>query len=123
MNIVSYQFAKNYTNVNLPGYLYVKKKDSVLQGNEVIKLNKIKALNYLFYIELFYKYIKDFHKDINFLFKEMKGLKDFILKIKDNNMTQYIQIQIKIIELILSEKNLLTDFEKYLQRLLSYIKY
>ena len=123
MNIVSYQFAKNYTNVNLPGYLYVKKKDSVLQGNEVIKLNKIKALNYLFYIELFYKYIKDFHKDINFLFKEMKGLKDFILKIKDNNMTQYIQIQIKIIELILSEKNLLTDFEKYLQKLLSYIKY
>ena len=123
MNIVSYQFAKNYTNVNLPGYLYVKKKDSVLQGNEVIKLNKIKALNYLFYIELFYKYIKDFHKDINFLFKEMKDLKDYILKIKDNNMTQYIQIQIKIIELILSEKNLLTDFEKYLQRLLSYIKY
>ena len=123
MNIVSYQFAKNYTNVNLPGYLYVKKKDSVLQGNEIIKLNKIKALNYLFYIKLFYRFIKDFHKDINILFKEMKSLKEFILEIKDNNMTQYIQIQIKLIELILSEKNLLTDFEKYLQKLLSYIKY
>ena len=123
MNIVSYQFAKNYTNVNLPGYLYVKKKDSVLQGNEIIKLNKIKALNYLFYIKLFYKFIKDFHKDINILFKEIKSLKEFILEIKDNNMTQYIKIQIKLIELILSEKNLLADFEKYLQKLLTYIKY
>ena len=123
MNIVSYQFAKNYTNVNIPGYLNIKKKDNKPKEKELIKLKQIKALNYLFYIRLFYRYIKDFHKDINVLFNEIKSLKEFMLEIKDKNMAKYKQIQIKLIELLLRENNLLSDFEKYLQNLLSYIKY
>ena len=123
MNIVSYQFANNYTNVNIPGYLNIKKKDNKPKEKELIKLKQIKALNYLFYIRLFYRYIKDFHKDINVLFNEIKSLKEFMLEIKDKNMAKYKQIQIKLIELLLRENNLLSDFEKYLQNLLSYIKY
>ena len=114
MNIVSYQFANNYTNVNIPGYLNIKKKVNKPKEKELIKLKQIKALNYLFYIRLFYRYIKDFHKDINFLFNEIKNLKEFMLEIKDKNMAKYKQIQIKLIELLLSENNLLSDFEKYI---------
>ena len=34
MNIVSYQYANNYSNINLPGYLYNKRK-KVCQEVEV----------------------------------------------------------------------------------------
>ena len=34
MNIISYQFANNFSNINLPGYLYIK-KETVCQEEEV----------------------------------------------------------------------------------------
>ena len=60
MNIVSYQFAKNYTNIKVPGYLYIIRKVSMSRGNGGGKLKKTRAMNYLFYFKLFYKYIKDY---------------------------------------------------------------
>ena len=123
MNIVSYQFAKNYTNINVPGYLYIIRKVSMSRGNGGDKLKKTRAMNYLFYFKLFYKYIKDYNKELNFLYHEMKNLNEFILDLKVNNMTQYIKIQTNLIQRILGEKKLSNDFKNYLERLLLYFKY
>ena len=122
LNIISYQFAKNYTNVNIPGYLYIIRKISMSRGDGGIKLKKTRAMNHLFYFKLFYKYIKDYNKDINFLFYEMANLNKFILDIKDCNMTQYLQLQIHLIEQILKEEKILNDFKIYLENLLIYFK-
>ena len=46
--------------------------------------------NYLLYFEFFYKYIKDFKKDLNFLFYELKLTYSFLLKFKELNATNYI---------------------------------
>ena len=102
MNIISYQFANNYSNINLPGYLYIKRKVSMSRGGGK-KLKKIRAKNYFHYFNLFYKYIKDYNKDINILFYEMKNLERFILLMKETNLTKYIKFHLKLIQKIITE--------------------
>jgi teichuronic acid biosynthesis glycosyltransferase TuaG len=123
MNIVSYQFANNFTNVNIPGYLYTIKKDSLLIGNENKRMKEIRAMNHVLYFKLFYKYIQDYNKDLNFLFYEMKSLNDFILDLKESKMIYYKQIQISFIHEILKKKDLSIDFKSYLENMLMYLKY
>ena len=123
MNIISYQFANNYTNINIPGYLYTIRKDTQQKANGNIKLKGIRAMNYLLYFKLFYKYIQDYNKDLNFLFHEMNSLNKFILELKEIKMIQYKKIQISLIKQILNEKNLSIDFKSYLENMLMYFNY
>jgi len=123
MNIISYQFAKNYTNLNIPGYLNTIRKNSSPMGNGSRKLKEIRALNYLLYFKLFYKYIQDYNKDINFLYYEMNTLNEFILELKESKMVHYKQIQISLMQQILNEKNLSIYFKSYLENMLMYFKY
>ena len=121
MNIISYQFANNYSNINLPGYLYIKRKVSMSRGGGKT-LKKLRVKNYLYYFQLFYKYIMDYNKDINILYYEMQNLERFIITSKQTNMTKYIQHQIKLIDKIINENILSNDFEIYLKNLSFYLK-
>ena len=121
MNIISYQFANNYSNINLPGYLYIKRKVSMSRGGGK-KLKKIRAKNYFHYFNLFYKYIKDYNKDINILFYEMKNLERFILLMKETNLTKYIKFHLKLIQKIITENIISHDFERYLTNISLYLK-
>ena len=123
INIISYQFANNYTNKDIPGYLYTIRKDSSSKGDGSKKLEEIRAMNYLFYFKLFYKYIQDYNKDINFLFYEMNSLNEYILELKESKMIHYKQIQINLIQQILNEKNISIYFKSYLENMLMYFNY
>ena len=123
INIISYQFANNYTNKDIPGYLYTIRKDSSSKGDGSKKLKEIRAMNYLFYFKLFYKYIQDYNKDINFLFYEMNSLNEYILELKESKMIHYKQIQISLIQQILNEKNISIYFKSYLENILMYFNY
>ena len=123
MNIVSYQFANNYTNKNIPGYLYTIRKDNNKIDNENRKLKEIRAMNYLLYFKLFYKYIHDYNQDINFLYFEMNSLNKFILELKESKMIQYKKILLSLINKILNEKNVSVYFKSYLENMLMYFKY
>ena len=119
MNILSYQYAHNYTNIYLPGYLYIIRKE--IYGDDVKdKLKKILSVNHLFYFKLFYKYLKDYNKDKNILFSEMKNLQRFILDIKDSKIIQYTMLQKNLIYQIMQEINLSKEFQLYLQNLMNY---
>ena len=122
INVFSYQIAKNFTNINLPGYLLITKRKTKELYDENYNLKKIKLMNFILYINLFYNYIKEFNKDTNFLFFEMKYLNHLILKIKDNNLTQIITNLIVLIEQILKYKILSNEFRIYLNNLLIYFK-
>jgi len=117
MNIVAYQFAKNFSNIDVWGYLYVRRNISMSRGGGE-ELEKIRAINFLFYFNLFYKYLKDYKKDINILFYEMKNLERKLLTIKNNNMTHYLLSQQKLIKQLLQEEDLSKEFKIYLQNLL-----
>ena len=45
MNIISYNFANNYSNIELPGYMYNIRKLSMSNGGGDIKLEIIRSIN------------------------------------------------------------------------------
>ena len=118
MNIILYNFANNYSNIDLPGYLYNIRKISMSNGEGGIHLRMIRSINYLLYFEIFYKYIKDFKKERNFLFNEMKNLNNIFLNIKKYNIKKYIPKAIIFLNKILNDNYLSSNFKNYLQNLL-----
>ena len=120
MNIILYQFANNYTNIKLPGYLYNIRKVSMSRGEGGNKLKIVRTINHFYYFKIFYKYLKDYNKDRNYLFYEMKNLKHYILYIKDLNITKFIQKQKIFIKEIIRDKYTPFVFKIFLGKLLSY---
>ena len=92
------------------------------RGDGGDKLKQIRAMNHFYYFKLFYKYIKDYQKDLNFLYYEMKDLKRFIFYIKESNMTKYIPTQVNLLYQILQEKNISSEFENFIQNVLIFFK-
>ena len=121
MNIVTYQFANNFSNIKLPGYLYILRKVSVSHGRSD-ELKEIRAKNFIFYFQKFFKYIKDYQKDINILYNEIKNLNRQLSTIKRNNMTECKSIILDLFNNILTEKNISIQFQIYLQQLSFYYK-
>ena len=120
INLISYQFANNYSNINLPGYLYIKRKKSMSRGGS-IKTKAFRASNYFFYFKLLYKYIRDYNKNRNILFYEMKDLEYYIYRIKDNNKTKYKRMELNLLKKIMKENQLSIEFQNYLQNISIYI--
>ena len=89
MNVISYNFAKNYSNIDLLGYMYNIRPVSMSRGDGGVELQKIRSINYLLYFKILYKYIKQFNKSRKILYNEMKNLKRFIYFIKDGNIISY----------------------------------
>ena len=121
MNIVIYQFANNFSNIKLPGYLYILRKVSVSHGRSD-ELKEIRAKNFICYFQKFFKYIKDYQKDINILYNEIKNLNRQLSTIKRNNMTECKSIILDLFSNILSEKNISIQFQIYLHQLSFYYK-
>ena len=89
MNVICYHFANNYSNIYLPGYMYNLRTVSMSHGDGGIELKKIRAINYLLYFKIIFRYIKQFDINRKSLLNELRNLKRFIYFIKDNNMTVY----------------------------------
>ena len=121
INIISYQFANNYSNINLPGYLYIKRKKSMSRGGNR-KEKALRARNYFYYFKLLYKYVKGCKKDKNILFYEMNDLEYYIYRIKYNNKIKYIRMEMDLIKKILKENKLSIKYQGYLKKLLIYLK-
>ena len=89
MNVISYHFANNFSNIFLPGYMYNLRQLSMSRGEGGALLKQVRAINYLLYFQILFKYIKQFKIDRRILFNELKNLIRYIFSIKDNNMTIY----------------------------------
>ena len=123
MNIVSYQFAKNYSNIFLRGYLYVIRNISMSRGGGD-ELKEIRAKNYISYLKVFYRYIKDFNKNFDFLFQEMKDIfnSNKLFIIKENNMTELTSITLDFLSQISSHDNISDNFESFIRKLTIYFE-
>ena len=51
------------------------------------KIKAERAKNFFFYFRVFYKYVKDYKKDIKLLLYEIQNLERFILKFKEYNLS------------------------------------
>ena len=112
MNIINFQFANNYTNINVPGYLYNFRKNSISHKNLGSDYNIKISINFLLYLKLLYKYIKSFQKDRNILFNELKEFKWLLLQFKLYNLTKYINNTKDFLNDILRDKHIEKPFKK-----------
>ena len=113
MNVIAYQYAQNYSNIILPGYLYNIRNVSMSRGEGGIELKKVRTINHYQYFYLFYKYLNDFKKDRNFLIYEMKDLNHYILFIKQLDMKEYIIKEIIFLKNLLSDRKVKREFRNY----------
>ena len=56
MNIINFQYAKNYSNINIPSYLYNIRNNSISHQNFKLNINNINSLNFILYLKFFYEY-------------------------------------------------------------------
>ena len=120
INIMIFQNANNYSNINLPGYLYNLRTNSMSRGNNGRKHEMIVSINYLLYYKFFYRYIIDYKKDLNYLFYDMKLSDPFLLKIKDYKLEKYFPILNSFIYRITKNENVSKEFKDFLYNILAY---
>ena len=90
MNVVNFQFANNYINLNLPGHMYNIRKVSISHNNLGDENDIIICKNFFIYFKLFYIYIKFFNKNRNYFLFKLNKYKNYLIKLKDNNVTEFI---------------------------------
>lgn len=77
MNILNFQFSNNYSNINIPGYMYNLRKVSVSHSIIGTEHDILICLHYFKYFKLLYKYIKYFNKNRNYFFFELNNNKNY----------------------------------------------
>ena len=122
MNLISYHFAHNYSNIDLPGYMYNLRRVSMSRGDGGIELKTIRSINHLFYFQIFYKYIKSFKMSRKSLYYEIKNLKRFIYYIKDCNITSYENETKNLLNEIIGDKYSNKHIKMFMSELLFYIE-
>ena len=121
INILNFQLANNYSNVNLPGYLYNIRAKSASRINDNFSHNIIVSINYLLYFMLFFKYLKDFNKNLNILYYDLKVGNQYILQFKELKAKNYITSSINFFYKIMKNK-ISNKFRKYLENLIFTLK-
>ena len=96
LNIVIFNFAKNYTNLNIPGYLYNIRKSSISHLNDESDYLRKKSISFFLYYFLFYRFIKDFDKDRNYLYYELRPFGNYLLNLGKYDNTKYFLNKTKI---------------------------
>ena len=120
INILSFQFGNNYSNINSPGYLYNLRDNGMsTYSKENIYHNKIISYNYLLYLKFLFKFIINLNKDINYFLYEFKEFSIYLLNIKDLNDTQYFPIAIDFFHSI-KQKNISEAYKKFIDELIVY---
>ena len=120
INILNFEFASNYSNLNLIGYMYNIRKDSISHINEG-KGNNLKIAHcILYFYKLLFRYIKYFNKDFNYLYFDLKAF-DYYLKYIKQYSSHSIEKApvINLYKMILKEKYISSNFKTYIERFIS----
>ena len=125
INTINFQFALNYSNLNLYGYMYNVRSDSMSHSDKSEIESQLKqANNIVYFYELFYKYIKYFHKDINYLYNDLKYFDYYFNYVIDSNSSAIEKRKIKkLYSKIIEEKNISNKFREYAKKaIIKFIK-
>ena len=121
INIINFQFAKNYSNVNFPGYLYNIRKKSITHGDLGINHDIMISNNFILYLKLFYKYVRFFNKDRNYLFYEIKQFQFYLLQLKKFNIAENIIDLENFLNDILNDNKISKQFEILIKNIINLI--
>ena len=116
LNLIIFNFAQNYTNLKIPGYLYNIRKSSITRLKENGEYLIKKSISYFLFYHLFYRYIKEFDKDRNYLYYDLQENGFYLLNLEKYNHTQYYLNKTKImLNDILNDDKATSEFKKYIK--------
>lgn len=81
LNVMSFHFAKNFSNIKIPGYMYNIREHSMTHGKKSKKKQIIFCHNHLLYLSKLYKFIKNFNKNRRILYNELADLNKRLIKL------------------------------------------
>lgn len=114
INLLNFEFASNYSNLHLIGYMYNIRKDSMSHSNKKKDVHLKMAYNILFFYILFYKYIKHFNKDLNYLLFDLKAFDNYLNYINYyNSSSSEKKPIIDFYKKLLKETNISYEFKNY----------
>jgi glycosyltransferase involved in cell wall biosynthesis len=122
INMITFQFANNYSNIFLPGYLYFLRENSMSTNLKDNNHFKIVCINYLLYFRLLYRYIKDFNKDLNYFYYDLMPFSSYIKGLKEFNITEYIPKAKEFLNNIIINKKISCELNKFINNLILYFK-
>ena len=111
INLISFHFAQNYTNINFPGYMYTIREKSMTHGNRTIDNEILFCYNHLLYFRKFYTFIKNFNKKRFILFNELLDLNKRLTMLNYLNKKKIQEILIFYHE-ILNDKYAFSQFKR-----------
>ena len=120
MNILNFRYAKNYTNINIHGYMYNIRSDSISRFTDDVKKRHILNLGIYYYMKLLYKYIKAFKLERELLYKELELFNNQILFMKKNDSIFFKKKVKKIFKNIIADDKTSASLKRYLKKIIKY---
>lgn len=120
INILNFHFARNYTNINIHGYMYNVRINSISRFTNDTKKRYILNSGIYYYLQLFYKYIIEFDMDRQLLYLEFELFNKQIMFLKKNDPIFFKNRMNTIFEDIINDEKASTFFKSYIRNLTKY---
>ena len=119
LNLMSFHFAKNFSNIKLPGYMYNIREISMTHGKKDIKKKIIFCYNHFLYLSKLYKFIKNFNKNRRILFNELLELNKRLIKLNklSKNNSEILLFYNQILNDKYTFKNLRDDVKTFILKI------
>ena len=120
LNLISFHFAKNYSNINIPGYMYNIREYSMTHDKRNKKKKIIFCYNHLLYLNKLYEFIKNFNKNRRYLYNELLDLNKRLIRL--NKLTKNSSEILLFYNKILNDKYIFQNFRDDVKTFISKIK-
>lgn len=120
LNLMSFHFAKNFSNIKIPGYMYNIREHSMTHGKKSIRKKIIFCYNHLLYLDKLYNFIKNFNKSRRILYNELIDLNKRLIKL--NKLTLNNSEILLFYNKILNDKYAFKNFKNYIKTFISKIE-
>ena len=119
LNLMSFHFAHNFSNIKIPGYMYNIREVSMTHGKKSIKKKIIFFYNHLLYLSKLYKFIKNFNKSRRILFNELLELNKRLIKLNKlrKNNSEILLFYNQILNDKYAFKNLRNDVNTFILKI------
>ena len=119
LNLLIFHFAKNFSNIKIPGYMYNIREYSMTHGKKGKRKKVIFCYNHLLYFSILYKFIKNFNKSRIILYNELLDLNNRLIKL--NKLTKNNSEILLFYNKILNDKYIFINFKDEINSFISKI--
>ena len=116
INLICLHYSNNYSNINLPGYMYNIRQFSMTHGNSSKTKRELFCYNHLLYLKKLYKYIKKFNKSRIFLYYELRSIYLLLITLQKNPIIYKSEIN-EFYSEVYKDRNASKIFKRFIKKM------